>query len=94
MHLCSSMYEELPGNPIRVKKVEGIAPAAPAVMKKGDYCMIMSCLIMFMFCMVMLQFALDPLVTELRIHNELLNISVYQTAELVAILEKVNPLYI
>ena len=92
------MYEELPGNPIRVKKVEGTAPAAapaaPAAMKKEDYCMIMSCLIMFVFCMVMLQFALDPLVNELRIHNELLNISVFQTAELVAILEKINPLYI
>ena len=89
--------EDHPGDPIRVKKVEPAAPAAaaPVVASNGDaYCLLFSGVFAFVFCIFMLQMTLDPLVTELRIHNELLNMSLYQTAELVTILEKVNHFYI
>lgn len=91
--------EDHPGDPIRVKKVEPAAAAAPAaapvVASNGDaYCLLFSGVFAFVFCIFMLQITLNPLVTELRIHNELLNMSLYQTAELVTILEKVNHFYI
>ena len=92
--------EDHPGDPIRVKKVEPAAAAAapaaaPVVASNGDaYCLLFSGVFAFVFCIFMLQITLNPLVTELRIHNELLNMSLYQTAELVTILEKVNHFYI
>ena len=87
--------EDHPGDPIRVKKVEPAPVVAPVVASNDDaYYLLFSGVIAFVFCMVILQMTLDPLVTELRIHNELLNMSLYQTAELVTILEKVNHFYI
>ena len=91
--------EDHPGDPIRVKKVEPAAPAAaaaaPVVASNDDaYCLLFSGVFAFVFCIFMLQMTLNPLVTELRIHNELLNMSLYQTAELVTILDKMNHFYI